>query len=246
MASVLDRPRQDEQFPDDDGPPPMWARRDLKSRLITYFRRALSIFLVVLATCAGGVSARWWRTTRARRCRWARSGCRCPPATAARSTCTSRWWTGAPGSRRSARRSASGSTCRRSIGAWRRGSPRASRSTSSKVRAEAERSAHHLPHAADRADGRSPAPRSACWSRSRSAAGSRACAGRRPRRSSSRSGSASRWRCSSRPAARSPTRSTTPTARTSRARWRRSRRRSARRACSIRSSTRSSSASRAW
>ena len=31
----------------------MWARRDLKSRLITYFRRALSIFLVVLATCAG-------------------------------------------------------------------------------------------------------------------------------------------------------------------------------------------------
>ena len=31
----------------------MWARRDLKSRLITYLRRALSIFLVVLATCAG-------------------------------------------------------------------------------------------------------------------------------------------------------------------------------------------------
>jgi predicted phosphodiesterase len=57
MASVLDRPRQDEQFPDDDGSPPMWARRDLKSRLITYLRRALSIFLVIVATGAGAYLA---------------------------------------------------------------------------------------------------------------------------------------------------------------------------------------------
>src|SRR6478735_11078269 len=57
MASVLDRPRQDEQFPDDDGPPPMWARRDLKSRLITYLRRAVSIFLLVFATGAGAYLA---------------------------------------------------------------------------------------------------------------------------------------------------------------------------------------------
>ena len=35
----------------------MWARRDLKSRLITYLRRALSIFLVVLATGAGAYLA---------------------------------------------------------------------------------------------------------------------------------------------------------------------------------------------
>src|SRR3954451_979103 len=38
-------------------PPPMWIRRDLKSRLLTYFRRALSLTLVLLATCAGGYLA---------------------------------------------------------------------------------------------------------------------------------------------------------------------------------------------
>src|SRR3954449_1459524 len=37
--------------------PPMWARRDVKSRLLTYFRRALSVALVLLATCAGGYLA---------------------------------------------------------------------------------------------------------------------------------------------------------------------------------------------
>src|SRR3954471_11930145 len=37
--------------------PPMWARRDLKSRLLTYFRRALSLTLVFIATCAGGYLA---------------------------------------------------------------------------------------------------------------------------------------------------------------------------------------------
>src|SRR4051795_6166038 len=36
---------------------PMWARRDLKSRQLTYFRRALSLTLVVIATCAGGYLA---------------------------------------------------------------------------------------------------------------------------------------------------------------------------------------------
>ncbi len=35
----------------------MWARRDLKSRLFTYFRRALSLTLVLIATCAGGYLA---------------------------------------------------------------------------------------------------------------------------------------------------------------------------------------------
>ena len=59
MASVLDRPRQDEQFPDDDGPPPMWARRDLKSRLITYLRRALSLLLVVARHAARAAIWRW-------------------------------------------------------------------------------------------------------------------------------------------------------------------------------------------
>src|SRR3954447_22095682 len=36
---------------------PTWARRDVKSRLLTYFRRALSLTLVLLATCAGGYLA---------------------------------------------------------------------------------------------------------------------------------------------------------------------------------------------
>lgn len=36
---------------------PTWARRDLKSRLITYARRALSLILVAVATCAGGYLA---------------------------------------------------------------------------------------------------------------------------------------------------------------------------------------------
>src|SRR3954470_2277672 len=36
---------------------PMWARRDLKSRLLTYFRRALSVILVLLATLGGGYLA---------------------------------------------------------------------------------------------------------------------------------------------------------------------------------------------
>jgi predicted phosphodiesterase len=38
-------------------PPPMWARRDVKSRLLTYFRRALSLTLVLLATLGGGYRA---------------------------------------------------------------------------------------------------------------------------------------------------------------------------------------------
>src|ERR1041384_2286736 len=37
--------------------PPMWARRDVKSRILTYFRRALSLTLVLLAPCAGGYLA---------------------------------------------------------------------------------------------------------------------------------------------------------------------------------------------
>src|SRR3954471_14730731 len=37
--------------------PPMWGRRDLRSRLLTYFRRALSLTLVLVATCAGGYLA---------------------------------------------------------------------------------------------------------------------------------------------------------------------------------------------
>src|SRR3954462_13063486 len=40
-----------------EGRPPMWARRDLGSRLLTYFRRALSLTLVLIATCAGGYLA---------------------------------------------------------------------------------------------------------------------------------------------------------------------------------------------
>src|SRR3954464_12227596 len=37
--------------------PPMWARRDLGSRLLTYLRRALSLSLVLIATCGGGYLA---------------------------------------------------------------------------------------------------------------------------------------------------------------------------------------------
>src|SRR3954451_19767822 len=36
---------------------PTWARRDLKFRLLTYARRALSLILVVLATCGGAYLA---------------------------------------------------------------------------------------------------------------------------------------------------------------------------------------------
>lgn len=36
---------------------PSWARRDLKSRLVTYARRALSLTLVVVATCTGAYLA---------------------------------------------------------------------------------------------------------------------------------------------------------------------------------------------
>src|SRR4051812_6414560 len=38
-------------------PPPMWARRDLRSRLLTALRRALSLTLVLIATLAGGYLA---------------------------------------------------------------------------------------------------------------------------------------------------------------------------------------------
>src|ERR1700755_3445755 len=38
-------------------PPPRWARRDIKSRLLTYFRRVLSLALVFLATLGGGYLA---------------------------------------------------------------------------------------------------------------------------------------------------------------------------------------------
>ncbi|GEM_PF-1201555 len=54
MASVADRPQH---HAPDDGPPPRWARRDVKSRLITCFRRALSLVLVMLATCGGSYLA---------------------------------------------------------------------------------------------------------------------------------------------------------------------------------------------
>src|SRR4051812_29267553 len=37
--------------------PPIWARRDLWSRALTYVRRGLSITLVLIATCAGGYLA---------------------------------------------------------------------------------------------------------------------------------------------------------------------------------------------
>src|SRR3954453_19345059 len=50
MAGVAER---EEQAPR----PPKWAGRDLGSRLFTYFRRALSLILVLLATLAGGYLA---------------------------------------------------------------------------------------------------------------------------------------------------------------------------------------------
>jgi predicted phosphodiesterase len=52
MASVLQREQRNA-----DEPPPIWARRDLKSRIVTYARRALSLLLVFLATLAGGYLA---------------------------------------------------------------------------------------------------------------------------------------------------------------------------------------------
>src|SRR3954449_2855474 len=38
-------------------PPPMWARRDLQSRVLTALRRALSLTLVLIATLSGGYLA---------------------------------------------------------------------------------------------------------------------------------------------------------------------------------------------
>src|SRR3954464_3447745 len=37
--------------------PPRWARPDLGSRALVYFRRTLSVALVLIATCAGGYLA---------------------------------------------------------------------------------------------------------------------------------------------------------------------------------------------
>ena len=37
--------------------PPLWARRDWKSRVITLARRAFSLVLVMAATCAGSYLA---------------------------------------------------------------------------------------------------------------------------------------------------------------------------------------------
>jgi predicted phosphodiesterase len=54
MASVAER---QPEHAAEDGPPPRWARRDVKSRLITHLRRALSVVLVVLATCGGSYLA---------------------------------------------------------------------------------------------------------------------------------------------------------------------------------------------
>src|SRR3954471_56070 len=39
------------------GGPPMWARRDLKSRIFANLRRALRLVVVLIATCAGGYLA---------------------------------------------------------------------------------------------------------------------------------------------------------------------------------------------
>src|SRR4051794_29564071 len=50
MAGVLERDEQDAR-------PPLWARRDVGSRLLTYLPRALSLGLVLLATAAGGYLA---------------------------------------------------------------------------------------------------------------------------------------------------------------------------------------------
>jgi predicted phosphodiesterase len=52
MAGVLQQQRREAEEA-----PPVWARRDLRSRIVTYGRRALSLLLVVIATCAGGYLA---------------------------------------------------------------------------------------------------------------------------------------------------------------------------------------------
>src|ERR1700712_3093333 len=52
MADLLDRQEQDAP-----ATTPMWARRDFKSRILTYFRRALSLFLVLVAALGGGYLA---------------------------------------------------------------------------------------------------------------------------------------------------------------------------------------------
>jgi predicted phosphodiesterase len=52
MAGVLDREQRKTERP-----PPMWARRDLKSRVLTHARRALAVLLVLIATLAGGYLA---------------------------------------------------------------------------------------------------------------------------------------------------------------------------------------------
>src|SRR3954453_2922792 len=50
MAGVLEREELDARRP-------LWARRGVGSRLLTYLRRALSLTLVLVATAAGGYLA---------------------------------------------------------------------------------------------------------------------------------------------------------------------------------------------
>ena len=207
----------------------MWARRDLKSRLITYLRRALSIFLVVLATCAGAylplAAYHQSSTLSVGEIRMSVS----PGHRGALDVYVPLvdWGARFEAIRAPLRVRVDLQTVNRGVAT---GLAQGQSLDIDKVRAEAEQALTTylmrliaLTVLSGAALGllvafaiRSRVPRLR-WTA--------------PRRSSSRSGSASRWRCSSRPAARSPTRSTTPTARTSRARWRRSRRRSARRAC---------------
>ena len=119
------------------------------------------------------------------------------PGTAARSTSTCRWWTGARASRRSARRCGSASTCRPSTATVAQSLAEGKSLDVEQVARRGARRARRLPDEADRADGRRRRSRSACWSRSRSARARPAAAldERCSRSLTSARRSASRWSC---------------------------------------------------
>ena len=159
--------------------PPMWARRDLKSRLLTYARRAFSLMLVLIATLRGRLSGdrRLRPDPRALGRRDPDVGLPRPPRRARRLRPAGRLGRALRGDqgadphpgRPPDRQPPGRDEPRRGRAARRRAGPR-----------RGARRAHRLPQAPDRAHGAVRGRRSACWWRSRSAAGSRGCAGRSP------------------------------------------------------------------
>ena len=113
-------------------------------------RRALAVVAVV-SPRSPAATARWPPSRRPSSSRSGRSGCRSPPATAARSTSTCRSSTGARASRRSACPRACAWTCARSTAGPSRASRQAATLDVQHVRDRGARRDRRLPARADRA-----------------------------------------------------------------------------------------------